>query len=48
MYKVRADIHKEGASGCIHFSDYSKNIFENEVDAWNYLDTFKKSAEDFF
>lgn len=48
MYKVKADIHKEGKNGTIHFSEYSRNTFENEIDAWNYLKKFKKSMEDFY
>lgn len=48
MFKIRADIYKEGKNGSIHFSEYSKNIFENEIDAWNYLEKFKISTEDFY
>ena len=48
MYKVKADIHKKGKNGTIHFSEYSRNTFENEIDAWNYLEKFKKSMEDFY
>lgn len=48
MFKVRADIHKEGKNGIISFSEYSRNEFEKEIDAWNYLEKFKKSMEDFY
>lgn len=48
MFKIRADIYKEGKNGSISFSEYSRNDFKNEIDAWNYLEKFKKSMEDFY
>lgn len=47
MYKVIADIEK-GKNGSIHFREYSRNNFENEIDAWNYLEKFKNYMEEFY
>ncbi len=48
MFKVRAKIFKKGKNGSISFEDDSRNTFEKEVDAWNYLDKFKKIIENFY
>ena len=40
-YRIRADVHQKGKNCSHSFSEYSRNTFTNEIDAWNNLDSFK-------
>ena len=41
MFRIRADILESREGGSIRFSEYSRNKFDKEIDAWNFLDKFR-------
>lgn len=45
MYRIRADIFKSGKNSSISFSEYSRNTFDKEIDAWNFVGRFKGIIE---
>ena len=46
MFRIRADILESREGGSIRFSEYSRNKFDKEIDAWNFLDKFRTIIED--
>ena len=47
MFRIRADILESREGGSIRFSEYSRNKFDKEIDAWNFLDKFRTIIEVF-
>ena len=48
MFRIRADILESREGGSIRFSEYSRNKFDKEIDAWNFLDKFRTIIEELY